>query len=187
MVFSGGVKETNKQTPVFFQSWQQQNKLYTVHNVAARLTTKTKKKGGKNREDITTVPMALHWLPVSFRIDFKILLITFKALHGVAPDYISELQSHYQAVCNLRCSEKNLWDVPTSRFKTKGDWTFAVMALWLWNDLPEELTPTQSGLIIHFWTFIYITRPDMRPRDFFLFFPPTAYSHCYKQLLQSRI
>ena len=34
----------------------------------------------------------LRWLPVKYRIDFiKILLITYKAIHGLAPAYLSEL------------------------------------------------------------------------------------------------
>lgn len=32
----------------------------------------------------------LHWLPVSLRIDYTILLITFKALHGLALHCIAE-------------------------------------------------------------------------------------------------
>lgn len=30
----------------------------------------------------------LHWLPISFRINFKILLLAFKAIHELAPSYI---------------------------------------------------------------------------------------------------
>ena len=33
----------------------------------------------------------LHWLPVEFRIEFKILLLFFKALNGIAPRYICDL------------------------------------------------------------------------------------------------
>ena len=33
----------------------------------------------------------LHWLPVKQRIEFKIILFTFKAIHGIAPPYLSEL------------------------------------------------------------------------------------------------
>ena len=41
--------------------------------------------------NITPVLLQLHWLPVSFRINFKILLLTFKAIHGLAPSYINDL------------------------------------------------------------------------------------------------
>ena len=33
----------------------------------------------------------LLWLPVSFRINFTILLLTFKAIHELAPSYINDL------------------------------------------------------------------------------------------------
>ena len=36
-------------------------------------------------DHITPVMMQLHWLPVKERINFKILLTIFKALHGVNP------------------------------------------------------------------------------------------------------
>ena len=34
--------------------------------------------------------MELHWLPIEQRINFKILLITFKALHNQAPTYLTD-------------------------------------------------------------------------------------------------
>jgi len=39
---------------------------------------------------ITPLLRALHWLPVAYRIVFKMLLLTFKAIHKLAPTYISE-------------------------------------------------------------------------------------------------
>ena len=40
---------------------------------------------------ITPVLRSLHWLPVKCRIDFKILLLTFKAIYGHAPGYLIDL------------------------------------------------------------------------------------------------
>ena len=45
----------------------------------------------KNYDHITPVLINLHWLPVRYRINFKILLLTFKALYGMAPSYIIDL------------------------------------------------------------------------------------------------
>lgn len=45
---------------------------------------------------------ALYWLPICYRIQFKILLITFKSLHGMAPLYISQLLTPYTAPGSLR-------------------------------------------------------------------------------------
>ena len=51
-------------------------KLQSVHNPAVRLITSSRK-----CDHITPILFDLHWLPVSERIKFKILLLTFKALH----------------------------------------------------------------------------------------------------------
>ena len=40
-----------------------------------------------------SAPRSPHWLPVKYRIVFKIILTTFKAIHGLALAYISELIS----------------------------------------------------------------------------------------------
>ena len=37
--------------------------------------------------------MALHWLPVDYRIIYKILLLVYKAINGFSPSYISNLLS----------------------------------------------------------------------------------------------
>ena len=61
-------------------------RLQLVQNAAARLLT-----GTRRRDHITPVLSTLHWLPVRFRITFKVLLFVFKFRHGLAPSYISEL------------------------------------------------------------------------------------------------
>ena len=47
---------------------------------------------------ITPVLKHLHWLPVRDRIAFKVLVITYKSLHGMAPLYLSALTVPYPAV-----------------------------------------------------------------------------------------
>lgn len=61
-------------------------KLQRVQNAAARLLTSSPK-----YDHIMPVLHDLHWLPVKYRIHFKILLLTFKALNGMVPAYISDL------------------------------------------------------------------------------------------------
>ena len=62
------------------------DKLQRVQNAAARLVVMQ----GKFCH-IIPVLLQLHWLPVLFRINFKILLLTFKAIHKLAPSYINDL------------------------------------------------------------------------------------------------
>ena len=61
-------------------------KLQSVQNAAARLITRSRR-----CDHITPILFDLHWLPVSERIKFKILLLTFKALHQQSPTYTQDL------------------------------------------------------------------------------------------------
>ena len=56
------------------------NKLQRIQNMAARLVYKLPK-----FSHITPLLINLHWLPVEYRIKYKILLFTFKAIHQSAP------------------------------------------------------------------------------------------------------
>ncbi len=58
------------------------NKLQMVQNAAARVLTRTRK-----YDYISPVLSTLHWPPIKHHIDFKILLIIYKALNGLAPQY----------------------------------------------------------------------------------------------------
>ena len=91
------------------------SRLQLVQNLAARLLT------GFNRHHITPVLASLHWLPVRFRIDFKILLITFKARQGLAPEYITDMLTPYEPARSLRSAGEAFLNVPRSRLKTRGD------------------------------------------------------------------
>lgn len=66
-----------------FDSLQQHaRKIIAVtdtHKAAARLITRP------NREHITPVLKSLHGLPGHLKVDFKILMITFKSRRGLAP------------------------------------------------------------------------------------------------------
>lgn len=58
--------------------------------------------GAHKRAHIKPVLASLHWLPVAFRIHFKILTLTFRVLHGQSPPYISDLLQIYNPTLSLR-------------------------------------------------------------------------------------
>ena len=93
----------------------------------------------KKFDHITPVLIQLHWLPVHFRILFKVLLLVYKALNGMAPLYITELLSYRTCSRTLRSTDQKLLAVPKSRLKTYGDRAFSVAAPKLWNELPLDL------------------------------------------------
>ena len=58
-------------------------RLQAVQNAAARLVT-----GARRRDHITPVLRQLHWLPVRQRVNFKLAVLVFKALHGLTSCYL---------------------------------------------------------------------------------------------------
>ena len=86
---------------------QMLNKLQLIQNAAARIVTRTSKCNHN-----TPVIKSLHWLPVKQRIEFKILLLVFKSLNGLAPPYISDLIYFYDPARCLRSSSKCLLTSP---------------------------------------------------------------------------
>ena len=112
------------------------NKLQRLQNTAARMVTRTKKS-----DHITPVLHQLHWLPVQQRINvFKILLLTYRALHGLAPAYFEELLELYSPVRTLR-SSADKWQlaVPGTRSPRYGDRAFSACASRVWNSIPLDI------------------------------------------------
>ena len=111
------------------------NNLQHVMNTAARILTRSPK-----RAHITPILEDLHWLPIRFRVEFKINLLTFKALHNQAPQYISAMIKVKEALPrSSRSDGKNILVKPNSRTKTYGDRSFYYCSPDLWNKLPLKL------------------------------------------------
>ena len=118
-------------------------RLQRVQNAAARLVFQAKK-----YDHVTPLLINLHWLPIELRIEYKILLITFKVLHGDAPKYLCDLLIKYTPVRALRSASKNLLCKPRFNLKTYGGRSFAVAAPTLWNNLPSSIK--DSGTVSSF-------------------------------------
>ena len=108
------------------------DRLQNVQNSAARLIARRRK-----FYHITPVMKELHWLPVSQRIIYKILLITYKALNGLAPSYIRDMLQPLKSTMNLRSSMKGLLSVPPIKLVNYGQRSFSYAAPKLWNELPD--------------------------------------------------
>ena len=110
-------------------------KLQILQNASARLVRRLPK-----RSHITPTLKDLHWLPVQQRIKFKTLLIVFKALDNLAPEYIQDLLVRkINSVRSLRSNNQNLLVVPRSRTTKYADRNFKCAAPVLWNSLPAEI------------------------------------------------
>ncbi len=110
---------------------------------------------------ISPVLSTLHWLPTKHRIDFKILLITYKALNGLAPQFLSELLSHYSPSCPLRSQNSGHLIIPKISKSTAGGRSFSYLVPKLWNNLPntvreaETLCQFKSRLKTHLFNLAY--------------------------------
>ena len=61
------------------------NRLQSVLNAAARSIA-----GLRRSEHITDALAIFHWLRAPGRIKFKLAVIVYRALHGTAPQYLSD-------------------------------------------------------------------------------------------------
>ena len=113
--------------------------LQVVMNSCARMLT-----GTRRSDHITPVLADLHWLPVEYRIKFKVLLLTYKAIHKKAPSYLSDLITIRRPVRDLRSNSSLRLYVPRTNLVTMGGRAFCATAPDLWNPLPDELKDASS-------------------------------------------
>uniref|UniRef100_A0A8C8DHB1 Reverse transcriptase domain-containing protein n=1 Tax=Oryzias sinensis TaxID=183150 RepID=A0A8C8DHB1_9TELE len=98
--------------------------LQLLQNSAARVLTRT-----RGREHITLVLKSLHWLPVRFRIDFKVLLMVYKCFYGLGPSYLNDIILKYEPLQTLRSSGTGLLVVPKVRTRHTVRLRSAIMVL----------------------------------------------------------
>lgn len=112
---------------------KQLNKLQRVQNRAAKMVLNRSK-----FESATRARFDLHWLPIPERIEFKILMIVYKCVNGMGPDYLMKLfvkdEQKYKTRrsgidnCNLQ--------LPFTKRKTFADRAISVAGPKMWNKLP---------------------------------------------------
>ncbi len=107
--------------------------LQLIQNAAARILTRTRK-----YEHITPVLRSLHWLPFTFRIDFKVLLLVYKSLNGLGPKYIADMLTDYKPKRPPGSLGSSQLEIPRVHTK-QGESAFSYYAPRSWNQLPEEI------------------------------------------------
>ena len=111
------------------------NKLQCVQRTSARLITNRRK-----YDPITSELIDLHWLPVKQRIDYKVLMLVYKALHNQAPPDIASMLQVEVRQRRLRSSASSILLVePRTRCVSFADRSFSAYAPKLWNRLPDYI------------------------------------------------
>ena len=132
-------------------------KLQRVQNSAARIVSRTNK-----FHHITPTLIKLHWLPIEYRITFKILTLTHHAYYGTSPDYVSDMIRCYNPPRCLRSESHHLLQQNSFSTKTFGQRSFESAAPILWNDLPmnirncDNFTLFKSLLKTHLFKIAYV-------------------------------
>ena len=120
----------------------QYDRLQSVLNAAARSIA-----GLRRSDHISDALASFHWLRAPQRIQFKIAVLTFRALHGLAPAYLSSYLRRIVDIPSrrqLRSAATGRLDVRSTRLKAVGDRSFCVAGPRLWNSLPDDIINCQS-------------------------------------------
>ena len=118
-------------------------KLQMIQNSAARLVT-----GTHRRDHITPVLFKLHWLPVRYRIEFKLLVLVYQAVHHLGPAYLTSLVTPYAPTRSLRSAAHRSLTIPRYNLERYGRRAFSVAGPSLWNNLP--VTIREAGTLTTF-------------------------------------
>jgi hypothetical protein len=109
------------------------NRLQRVQNSAARVVLNV-----SSRSSTKDSLSKLHWLPIEHRIDFKIALLTFKALTTHEPDYLFSLLETYTPTRIMRSSASHSLVQPFCSTSLASR-AFSIYAARCWNSLPQSL------------------------------------------------
>ena len=95
----------------------------------------------------TSLLRSLHWLPVAARIQFKTLVLAYRALKGTAPSYLQALVKSYTPSRPLRSATSERLVAPSLRGpcgRSTRSRLFSVLAPQWWNELPTEVRTAES-------------------------------------------
>jgi len=116
--------------------WSTIAPLQRMQNAAARLVL-----GLSPRDHVSSALQTLHWLPIYYRIQFKIALLMYNALAGRCLEYINDIVAPVASNPGrkqLRSAARS--DVIVSRCRTKfHSHAFLVAGPKVWNRLPQSV------------------------------------------------
>jgi len=120
-------------------STKQITRLQRVQNALARVVVPNRPPGSSSLHLLKQ----LHWLPVEWRIKFKIATLTFKVLETGLPPYLSQQLCPYVPTRGLRSSSSKLLQVPRTNLRF-GSRSFHVSAPTIWNSIPLSVRSCES-------------------------------------------
>ena len=114
-------------------------RLQKIQNTAARILALLPR-----FSHISATLFDLHWLPIRYRITFKICILTYQAYHRTAPSYLCDLIVPYVNTRSLRSNNKCFIKPCKPRLKTYGERCFKYAGPQEWNKLPIHIRKISS-------------------------------------------
>ena len=117
------------------------HRLEMVQRAAARVVLGLRR---RDQHSMTAALKRLHWLPIAFRIQFKLLTLMHGAIHANTPRYLADRVSAYVPSRSLRSADMSLLVVPRVNLERFGRRAFSCAGPSLWNSLPCVLRTQQD-------------------------------------------
>ena len=115
-------------------------KLQRIQNMCAKVVLQQSKYSSSS-----TALKQLHWLPITFRIQFKIATMVYNCLHNKAPQYLKDLiQLQTIRHSGLRSNSTTQIQLPIRKRKTFANRSFSVQGPIIWNSLPADIRDSTS-------------------------------------------
>ena len=132
-------------------------RLQSVQNASARLIYQL-----RPSDHISVALISLHWLRVPERIEYKMAVLVYKALNGLAR-YLGPLTrvADLPGRSALRSAGSSRLHIPHVRLPTVGTRAFSVAGPRIWNNLPDHITSAGS---LH--TFCYRLKTYLSQRTY---------------------
>ena len=114
------------------------SKLHRVQIALARVVTYTRR-----AEHIRPVLQHLHWLPIRYRIEYKVATLAFKIRSTRNPEYLLASVTEYEPSRQLRSSSMHLLNKLPIRAVIAGR-AFSQAAPAVWNGLPINIRTAET-------------------------------------------
>jgi len=110
------------------------NRLKSIQNAAVRLIT-----GARQFHHVTPLQQARHWLPIEQRITFKLSVMIYKSVNGIAPSYLQKYVIYPPSSrCSLRLRSADTGQLYVPRTRTiLGERAFAVGGARAWKSTSD--------------------------------------------------
>jgi len=117
-------------------------KLQRIQNMCAKMVLQRRKFDSSKQ-----ALFDLHWLPIKYRINFKIVCYMYNCHTSRAPGYLKELLTPYApSRTGMRSADRldGCYVVPFNKRKTFCDRSFSTIGPKLWNVLPPYIRKSDN-------------------------------------------